>query len=44
MKEDYLKEDYQKAFKKVNFFFLSNKVPFNRQSYQKQKGSGNSDQ
>ena len=28
---------------KVNFFF-SNPVPFNRQSYQKQKGSGNSDQ
>ena len=29
---------------KVNFIFFSNSVPFNRQSYQKQKGSGNSDQ
>ena len=30
--------DYQKAFKKLNLFFLSNPVPFNGQSYQKQKG------
>ena len=38
-----LKEDYQKALKKLTFF-LSNPVPFNRQSYQKQKESGTSDQ
>ena len=39
-----LKEDYQKALKKVTFFFLLNPVPFNRQIYQKQKGPGTSDQ
>ena len=33
-----------KSLKKVNFIFLSNPVPFNGQSYQKQKGSGTSDQ
>ena len=32
------------TFKKVNFFFLSNTVPFKGQSYLKQKGSGTSDQ
>ena len=36
--------DYQKVFKKLSLFFLSNPVPFNGQSYQKQKGSGTSDQ
>ena len=39
-----MKEDYQKALKKVTLFFLSNPVPFNRQNYQKQKGPGTSDQ
>ena len=39
-----LKEDYQKALKKVISFFLSNPVPFNTQNYQKQKGPGTSDQ
>ena len=39
-----MKEDYQKAFKKVTSFFLSNPAPFNIQNYQKQKGPGNSDQ
>ena len=39
-----LKEDYQKALKKVTFFFLLNPVPFNRQIYQKQKGPGTTDQ
>ena len=39
-----MKEDYQKALKKLTLFFLSNSVPFNEQSYQKQKGSGTSDQ
>ena len=39
-----MKEDYQKAFKKSTLFLLSNPVPFNGQSYQKQKGPGTSDQ
>ena len=39
-----MKEDYQKALKKVTSFFLSNPVPFNGQNYQKQKGPGTSDQ
>ena len=39
-----LKEDYQTALKELTLFFLSNLAPFNRQSYQKQKGSGISDQ
>ena len=39
-----MKEDYQKAFKKLTLFFLSNPVPFNGQNYQKQKGPGTSDQ
>ena len=39
-----MKEDYQKALKKLILFFLLNPVPFNGQSHQKQKGSGTSDQ
>ena len=39
-----LKEDCQKALKKLTLFFLSNPVPFNGQSYQKQKGPGTSHQ
>ena len=39
-----LKEDYQKALKKLTLFFLSNPVLFNGQSYQKQKEPGTSDQ
>ena len=42
--QDILKEDYQKALKKVTFFFLSSPVSFNRQNYQKQKGLETSDQ
>ena len=34
----------KKALKKLTLFFLSNPVPFNGQNYQKQKGSGTSDQ
>ena len=34
-----MKEDYQKALKKLTLFFLSNPVSFNGQNYQKQKGS-----
>ena len=33
-----MKEDYQKPLKKSTVFFLPNPVPFNWQSYQKQKG------
>ena len=39
-----MKEDYQKALKKVTSFFPSHLVPFNRQNYQKQKKPGTSDQ
>ena len=39
-----MKEDYQKPLKKSTLFFLPNPVPFNGQSYQKQKGPGTSDQ
>ena len=39
-----MKEDYQKALKKLILFFLWNPVPFNGQSYLKQKGPGTSDQ
>ena len=41
---DILKEDYQKALKKVTFFLLSSPAPFNRLNYQKQIGPGTSDQ
>ena len=33
-----------KALKKLTLFFISNPVPFNIQSYQKQKGPGTSHQ
>ena len=33
-----MKEDYPKALKKLTLFFLSNPVPFDGQSHQKQKG------
>ena len=39
-----MKEDCQKASKKLTLFFLSNPVPFNGQSYQKQKGIRTSNQ
>ena len=38
-----MKGDYQKLFKKLTLFFLSNPLPYNGQSYQKQ-GPGTSDQ
>ena len=37
-KKDILKGDYQKSLKKLTLFFLSNPVPFNGQSYQKNRG------
>ena len=39
-----MKEDNQKALKNLTLFFLLNPVPFNEQSYQKQKESGTSHQ
>ena len=39
-----MKDDYQKPLKKSTLFFLPNPVPFNGQSYQKQKGPGTSAQ
>ena len=39
-----MKEDYQKALKKSTLFFLPNPVPFNGQTYQKEKGPETSDQ
>ena len=39
-----LNEDYQKAFEKLTLVFFSNPVPFNGQNYQKQKGTGTSEQ
>ena len=35
---DILKEDYQKAFKKLTLVFLSIPVPLNGQIYQKKRG------
>ena len=39
-----MKKDYQKALKKLTLFFLPNAVPFIRQDYEKQKGSGTKNQ
>ena len=39
-----MKEDYQKPFKQSTLFFLLNPIPFNEQSYQKQKLPGTSAQ
>ena len=39
-----MKDDYQKAFKKLTLFFLLNPAPFSGQKYQKQKGPATSDQ
>ena len=38
-----MKDDYQKALKKL-IFFLLNQVPFNGQEYEKRKGPGTTDQ
>ena len=42
LKVRYFERGLSKTFKKVNFIFLSNPVPFNGQSYQKEKGPGTS--
>ena len=39
-----MKEDFQKVLKKLTLLFVSSPVPFNGQSYQKQKEPGTSDQ
>ena len=39
-----MKGDYQKPLKKLTLIFLSNPVPNNGLSYNKQKGPGTSDQ
>ena len=49
LKIDILEQDYQKTLKlyfiyMLTLFFLSGSVPLNGKSYQKQKGSGTSDQ
>ena len=43
LKVRYFERGLLKSLKKLNLFFLSNPVPFNGQSYQKEKGPGNSD-
>ena len=44
LKIRYFERRQSKIFLKVNFIFFSKPVPFNSQSYQKQKGPGTSDQ
>ena len=43
-KWDILKKDYQKTLKKLTLFFLLYSILFNGQDYEKQKGTGASDQ
>ena len=44
LKVRYFERALSKSLKKDKFFFLSSLVPFNIQNYQKQKGTGTSDQ
>ena len=44
LKINILKEDFQKALKKLTLFFLLNPVPFNGQDYEKQNWPGTRDQ
>ena len=43
LKIRYFKKGLSKTLKKLTLLFLSNPVPFNRQSYQRQKGFGTSE-
>ena len=43
-KKRHFEKGLSKSLKKVNLIFLSNPVPFNGQSYQKQKEPGTSHQ
>ena len=42
-KKDNLKDNYKKSFKKLTLFFPPDRVPFNGQSYKKQKEPKTSD-
>ena len=44
LKRRYFERGSSKSLKKINYIFLLNPVPFNGQSYQKQKGPGTSNQ
>ena len=44
LKVRYFERGLSKSLKKVTSFFLPNPVPFNRQNYQKHKGTGTCDQ
>ena len=44
LKIRYYERGLSKTLTKLTLVFLSNPVPFNRQSFQKQKGLGTSDQ
>ena len=44
LKIRYSERGLSKTLKKVIFIFFPNPIPFNVQSYQKQKGPGTSDQ
>ena len=44
LKTSYFEKSLPKSLKMLILFFLSNQVPFNGQSYQKQKGPGTTDQ
>ena len=44
LKTSYFEKRLPKSLKMLILFFLSNQVPFNGQSYQKQKGPGTTDQ
>ena len=44
LKIRYFERGLSKSLKKLTLFFLSNPVPFNGQSHQKQKGPGTSNQ
>ena len=44
LKVRYLERGLSKTLKELTLFFLSNPVPFNGQSYLKQRGPGTTDQ
>ena len=44
LKIRYFERQLSKSLKKVHFIFLFELIPFNKQNYEKQKGSETSDQ
>ena len=44
LKIRYFEKGLSKSLTKVNFFFLSNPIPFNKRDYEKQKGPERNDQ